>query len=120
MRDTERQRHRQREKQAPCREPDTGLDPRTPESFPGQKADAQPLSHPGGPKLAFLRASSLALTLRRQDTSAQGHQGPSSANWQARRKVMRAAEALGLSPRTTGSHRRARTMKGAVGWAQLS
>ena len=32
MKDTERQRHRQREKQAPCREPDAGLDPRTPES----------------------------------------------------------------------------------------
>ena len=31
MRDTEikRQRHRQREKQAPCREPDVGLDPGT-------------------------------------------------------------------------------------------
>ena len=26
---TQGQRHRQREKQAPCREPDTGLDPRT-------------------------------------------------------------------------------------------
>ena len=29
MRDTERQRHRQREKQAPCGEPDAGLDPGT-------------------------------------------------------------------------------------------
>ena len=31
MRDTKRegQRHRQREKQVPCREPDVGLDPRT-------------------------------------------------------------------------------------------
>ena len=27
MRDTERQRHRQREKQDPCREPDVRLDP---------------------------------------------------------------------------------------------
>ena len=32
MRDTERQRHRQREEQAPCRKPDVGLDPRTPGS----------------------------------------------------------------------------------------
>ena len=47
MRDTERQGHRQREKQAPCREPDTGLDLRFPESRPGLKADVQPLSHPG-------------------------------------------------------------------------
>ena len=36
MRDTEtaRQRHRQREKQAPCREPNVGLDPGTPGSRP--------------------------------------------------------------------------------------
>ena len=48
MRDThtERQRHKQREKQAPCREPHVGLSPRTPESCPEPKADAQLLSHP--------------------------------------------------------------------------
>ena len=48
MRDThrERQRHKQREKQAPCREPDVGLHPR---SHPEPKAVAQPLSHPGIP-----------------------------------------------------------------------
>ena len=41
MRDTEReggQRHRQREKQAPCREPDMGLGPQSPGSHPGLKA----------------------------------------------------------------------------------
>ena len=43
----ERLRHRQREKQAPCGEPDAGLDPRTPGSRPELKADAQPLSHQG-------------------------------------------------------------------------
>ena len=50
MRDTERvrQRHRQREKQAPWREPDMGLDPETPGSCPGLKG-AKPLSHPGIP-----------------------------------------------------------------------
>ena len=37
-----RQRHRQREKQTPYREPDAGLDPRTPGSCPELKADAQP------------------------------------------------------------------------------
>ena len=48
MRDRERQRHRKREeKQAPCREPDVGLDPRTLGSRPEPKTDAQPLSHPG-------------------------------------------------------------------------
>ena len=49
MRDTERerQRHRQRKKQTSCREPDVGLNPGTPGSLPEQKADAQPLRHPG-------------------------------------------------------------------------
>ena len=45
MKDTERerQRHGQREKQTPCREPDVRLEP---------KADAQPLSHSGVPPLS--------------------------------------------------------------------
>ena len=49
MRDTERERekHRQREKQASCEKPDVGLDPRTLGSQPEPKADTQPLSHPG-------------------------------------------------------------------------
>ena len=47
MRETEKQ--RQREKQAPCREPDVGLDPSTLGSHPEPKADAQPLSPPGAP-----------------------------------------------------------------------
>ena len=57
MRDThtERQRHRQREKQAPCREPDVGLDPRTPGSHPGLKAGAKLLSHPGIPPENILK-----------------------------------------------------------------
>ena len=41
MRDTERegavQRHGQREEQAPCREPDAGLDPGSPGSHPELK-----------------------------------------------------------------------------------
>ena len=49
MRDTERQRHRKREKQSPCREPDVGLDPGSPASRSGPKAGAKPLSHPGTP-----------------------------------------------------------------------
>ena len=46
MRDTERQTHRQREKQGPCREPDVGLDPGTPGPLPEPKEGANPLSHP--------------------------------------------------------------------------
>ena len=55
----ERQRHRWREKQAPLREPDVGLDPRTPGSLPEPKADAQPLSHPGVPGLIRFKANIL-------------------------------------------------------------
>ena len=54
MRNTERQRHRQREKQAPCGEYDAGLDPRTPGSQPELKADSQPMSHPGAPTIPFI------------------------------------------------------------------
>ena len=52
-RHTERCRHRQKEKQAPRREPDVGLDPGTPGSCPGLKADAQPLCHPGVPSFKY-------------------------------------------------------------------
>ena len=37
MRDTQRQRHRQREKQAPCREPDVGLNPGPPDHALSQR-----------------------------------------------------------------------------------
>ena len=40
MRDRERK--RQREKQAPCREPDVGVDPGTPGSHPRRKAGTKP------------------------------------------------------------------------------
>ena len=52
MRDRERekQRHRQRGKQAPCGDPDAGFVSKTPGSQPELKADTQPLSHPGIPK----------------------------------------------------------------------
>ena len=47
----ERQRHRQREeKQAPCKEPDVGLNLGNPGSGPEPKVDAQLLSHPGVPR----------------------------------------------------------------------
>ena len=53
MSDTERQRHRQREKQLPA-----GSLIRTPSrtrgSQPESKADVQPLSHPGAPRFLFL------------------------------------------------------------------
>ena len=53
MRDThrERSRHRQREKQAPCREPDVGLNPGSLGSRPGLKGSAKLLSHSGCPVL---------------------------------------------------------------------
>ena len=58
MRDTERarggQRHRQREKQTPCRDPDAGLNPGTPGLLPGPKAGTKPPSHPGIPTYLIL------------------------------------------------------------------
>ena len=51
------------EKQAPCRELDVGLDPRTPGSQPEPKADAQPLSHPGALS-AFILWKSLLQGMR--------------------------------------------------------
>ena len=48
-RERKRQRYRRREKQAPCQEPDAGLDPGTSGSRPEPKAGAKPLSHPGIP-----------------------------------------------------------------------
>ena len=50
----ERQRHGQREKAAPCREPDVGLDPGTPGSRPGLKTGAKPLNHPELPHVLSL------------------------------------------------------------------
>ena len=54
----ERQGHRQRKKQAPGREPDAGLDPRTPGTCPEPKADTQPLRHPGAPYFYNLKEKS--------------------------------------------------------------
>ena len=53
MIDIESGRDRQREKQAPSREPDAGLDPGTPESCPGPKAGTKSLSHPRIPIFTF-------------------------------------------------------------------
>ena len=57
MKDREREAetHRQREKPAPCKEPDVGLDPRTPQSRPGPKAGSKLLSHPGIPQCFLWR-----------------------------------------------------------------
>ena len=49
-REAETQEERRREKQAPCREPDAGLNPGSPGSHPGPKAGGKPLSHPGIPQ----------------------------------------------------------------------
>ena len=58
MRDTERegqrQRHRQKEKQAPSMESNVGLYPGILGSHPEPKADTQPLNHAGIPVLTLL------------------------------------------------------------------
>ena len=52
-REIERERHKQREKQVLTGEPDAGLNPRILGSRPKPKADTQPLSHPGVPRIEF-------------------------------------------------------------------
>ena len=42
---------------------DVGLNPRTPGSHTEPKANTQPLSHPGGPKLCFHRRKSLVQSI---------------------------------------------------------
>ena len=66
MRDTERQKHRQREKQAPCGEPDVELDSRTLGAQPEPKADTHPLSHPGVPEKSPLKVTLIVLILPRK------------------------------------------------------
>ena len=53
MKDPEREAETQREKQAPCKEPNMGLVPGTPGSHPGLNAGTKPLSHPGIPWLGL-------------------------------------------------------------------
>ena len=57
----QRERERQREKQAPCREPEVGLDPRTPGSHPRPKAGTELLSHPGIPFTTKLKKKMLIM-----------------------------------------------------------
>lgn len=45
---------RKREKQTQRRELDPGLNPRSPVSHPGPKADAKPLNHPGAPEFFLI------------------------------------------------------------------
>ena len=49
----ERQRHRQREKQTPCKEPDMGLDPWSPGSHPRPKAALNHWATRAAPLTAF-------------------------------------------------------------------
>ena len=84
MRDTERQRYRHREIEAPCGEPDVGLDPGSPGPRPGPKAGAKPLCHPGIPDFIYLF---MIVTEREREaeTQAEGEtgsmQGAGSPMW---------------------------------------
>ena len=51
--ETQAEREAERKKQAPCKEPNAGLDPGSLGSCPGPKAGATPLSHPGVPASTF-------------------------------------------------------------------
>ena len=78
MRDTEaghRDRQRERKKQAPCRELDVGLNPRTPGSRPEAKADTQPLSHPDVPLILLLYFFLKILFIYSQETQSMRERG---------------------------------------------
>ena len=49
----EKQRHRKREKQAPCREPDEGFDPGSPGSHPGLKVALNHWATGAAPNIPF-------------------------------------------------------------------
>ena len=70
---TDRDRHRQREKQAPCGEPDAGHDPSTPGSRPELKADAQLLSHPGVPRARASEANPAPFLIIRPKATYPGN-----------------------------------------------
>ena len=53
IKDTQRETERGREKQSLFREPDVGLNPRTPGLRPGPKAGTKPQSHPGIPHISY-------------------------------------------------------------------
>ena len=84
---TETQRHRQRENQAPCTEPDVGLDPGTLGSRLEPKVDAQPLSHPGISEIFFLKTY---FFLRREHTCMHKQMeggGRAGEGWRGRSRL---------------------------------
>ena len=76
-RERESQRHRQREKQTPYREPNLGLDPRTPGSRPGPKAGAKPLRHPGIPRFYLKKIFYLFIHKRHRERGRDTGRGRS-------------------------------------------
>ena len=75
MRDTEREghRHRQREKQAPCREPDVGLDPGSAGSHPGLQAALNCCATGAARKICTLRQTkTFAIHRLRRDYPGSG------------------------------------------------
>ena len=95
----ERQRHRQREKQAPYRKPDVGLDPGTPGSWPELKADTQPLSHPGVPKIFLLKFLKRFLKIYSWETHRERQR-----HKQRKKQGPREEPNVGLNLRTPGPH----------------
>ena len=98
MRDTKKDRERQKEKQASCRKPDMGLDPGTPRSHPEPKADAQPLRHPGIPKKFF---KTIYVFIHERHTRGGGR---GQKHRQREKQAPCREPDVGLDPRSLGSH----------------
>ena len=117
------ERERQREKQAPRREPHAGLDPGSPGSGPGLKAEAQPLSHPGSPHPRVLgrdgdcvtasamafpasvvpRATQVLLLETRFYLLETGERAPLSRGRESRPPCLAGSQRGGSHPRALGS-----------------
>ena len=104
-RERERERDRRREKQAPCKEPNVGLDPRTPGSRPGPKAGAKPLRHQGCPTMLFLK--NILFIHERERGREGGREGGRERETQRNRQREKQTSCrepdVGLDPRTPGS-----------------
>ena len=90
---TQRERERQREKQAPCREPNMELDPGTLGSRPELKTDAEPLTHPSAPAdiYIYICFCTRALCRAMNQGNSQDSFHPPRDNFLSRDKILYAS-----------------------------
>ena len=100
-----RERERQRQKQAPCREPNIGLNPGTLGSGPEPKTDAQLLSEPGTPRFFILIFKKYFIYLFMRHTHTHTH-----TERQRQKQAPCREPDVGLDPGSPGSQPRLKAM----------